>query len=63
MKGSLSQLGATAARAAAERLETIGLAGDLGDADAARATLEAEVRRLGPLLSRLTLAPTCAAPR
>jgi CheY-like chemotaxis protein/HPt (histidine-containing phosphotransfer) domain-containing protein len=63
MKGSLSQLGATAARAAAERLESLGQGGDLGGADEARAALEAEVRRLGPLLSRFTLAQPCAAPR
>ncbi len=62
MKGSLSQLGATAARAAAERLETMGQGGDLGEAEEARAALEAEVRRLGPLLSRLTLAQPCATP-
>jgi CheY-like chemotaxis protein/HPt (histidine-containing phosphotransfer) domain-containing protein len=62
MKGSLSQLGATAARVAAERLETIGQGGDLGDAEEARAALEAEVRRLGPLLSRVALAQPCATP-
>jgi two-component system, sensor histidine kinase and response regulator len=63
VKGSLGQLGATAARQAAQRLEAMGQADDLAGAADACAALEAEVRRVGPPLSRFTLAQPCAAPR
>jgi HPt (histidine-containing phosphotransfer) domain-containing protein len=62
MKGSLGQLGAGAAHAAAQRLETMGQEDDLGDAAGAFAALEAEVGRLGPELTRFLQPQLCAAP-
>jgi PAS domain S-box-containing protein len=62
MKGSLGQLGATAAYAAAQRLETMGHSQDLGDAAEACAALEAEIGRLGPELTRFLQPQLCAAP-
>jgi CheY-like chemotaxis protein/HPt (histidine-containing phosphotransfer) domain-containing protein len=62
MKGSLGQLGAGAAHAAAQRLETMGHSEDLSDAAEACAALEAEISRLGPELTRFLQPQLCAAP-
>jgi PAS domain S-box-containing protein len=62
MKGSLGQLGAGAAHAAAERLETMGLGQDLAGAAEACAALEGEVGRLAPVLARLGQPQLCAVP-
>jgi PAS domain S-box-containing protein len=62
IKGSLGQLGATPAHAAAQRLEAIGQAEDLAGAAEACAALEEEVGRLRTALARLTQAQPVAAP-
>jgi signal transduction histidine kinase/DNA-binding response OmpR family regulator len=53
IKGSVGNLAATAAFAVARRLELMGRAGDLGDAEAAMEELEAEIERLVPALTAL----------
>jgi CheY-like chemotaxis protein len=62
IKGSLGQLGAGTAHAAAQRLETMAQAGDLTGAAATCAALEEEVGRVGPVLARFTQSQLSAAP-
>lgn len=55
LKGTLSYFGAGAAIDAVNRLERMGRDGDLGDAEAACATLEQALAHLTPALDALTL--------
>ena len=53
LKGCLGNLAANGGFAAAERLEILGRSGELTDAPAVAALLEAELARLAPALERL----------
>jgi HPt (histidine-containing phosphotransfer) domain-containing protein len=60
LKGSTAYLGATAASAAAQRLELIGKAGDLAAAPAALQGLEGDIQRLLAALQEVAAQPTAA---
>ena len=60
LRGTVANFGATAAVAAARRLEALGEANELGGAEEAYEALEQEIRRLEQALAGLGLPTTPA---